>query len=201
MVTRRWSKPPAPKKRLSRCMGCGQVVPSGDNYCSDDCYRAKIGIPRPQPPKTLEHPCRICGKPVMDSRWCCSRECNEEYNRRLFTRHCFWCGTEFLSRRKARFCSGACKVAAHRAGKAQEDDPIKDGFDGRGVLTRRFLILERDNFTCRYCGRSVSQGVVLHVDHVQPKSQGGSDSADNLVTACYECNEGKNDILLKRRPP
>ena len=55
----------------------------------------------------------------------------------------------------------------------------------------RWAVLERDAFTCRYCGRSAPQ-VVLHVDHVKPRSAGGEDSFENLVTACQDCNLGKS---------
>lgn len=54
----------------------------------------------------------------------------------------------------------------------------------------RFNVLRRDNFTCRYCGRSSPQ-VVLQVDHVIPHSRGGHDGEGNLVTACEDCNRGK----------
>lgn len=57
---------------------------------------------------------------------------------------------------------------------------------------RRWLVLERDGFTCRYCGRS-APNVELEVDHVHPVAAGGSDDPDNLVTACYDCNRGKTD--------
>jgi hypothetical protein len=56
--------------------------------------------------------------------------------------------------------------------------------------SRRFEILRRDDFTCRYCGRS-APAVALEVDHVTPRSRGGSDHASNLVTACVDCNQGK----------
>lgn len=59
----------------------------------------------------------------------------------------------------------------------------------------RFAILERDNFTCRYCGRSAPD-VVLHVDHVEPVSLGGSSHPNNLVTACATCNLGKSNTPL-----
>lgn len=62
----------------------------------------------------------------------------------------------------------------------------------------RFKVLTRDNFTCRYCGRSAPE-VVLHVDHVHPQSRGGSDAMDNLVTACRDCNVCKNAKILPDR--
>ena len=34
---------------------------------------------------------------------------------------------------------------------------------------------------------------LLHVDHVIPRAQGGTDELDNLVTACPPCNLAKYD--------
>lgn len=66
--------------------------------------------------------------------------------------------------------------------------------------TLRFYILQRDHFRCRYCGRSAEDGVVLHVDHIYPKSNGGKDTPDNLITACMECNLSKRDSILTVNP-
>ena len=58
--------------------------------------------------------------------------------------------------------------------------------------SRRFKILERDGFTCRYCGRKPPE-VVLEVDHIVPKSKKGTGSLKNLITSCRDCNVGKSD--------
>jgi hypothetical protein len=65
---------------------------------------------------------------------------------------------------------------------------------------KRFEILERDNFTCQYCGRSREKypDIELTVDHKIPLSKGGSNDDHNLITACYDCNEGKKDRLLDK---
>lgn len=69
---------------------------------------------------------------------------------------------------------------------------------GRTALTvgprLRYEVLQRDKFTCRYCG-AFAPVVVLHVDHVVPRKHGGQDKAANLVTACQDCNLGKSAIL------
>ncbi|MEN6623839.1 MAG: HNH endonuclease [Smithella sp.] len=57
----------------------------------------------------------------------------------------------------------------------------------------RFEVLERDNFTCQYCGRK-APNVILEVDHIVPVSKGGSSEYWNLATACADCNAGKYDI-------
>ncbi len=59
----------------------------------------------------------------------------------------------------------------------------------------RFIVLARDHFRCRYCGRAAPT-VVLHVDHIHPHSKGGSGALGNLVTACQDCNLGKGATLL-----
>jgi hypothetical protein len=64
---------------------------------------------------------------------------------------------------------------------------------------KRFEVLKRDNFTCQYCGRNVREHkVVLVIDHVTPRKRGGSDSMDNLITACVDCNAGKSASLMKQ---
>lgn len=54
----------------------------------------------------------------------------------------------------------------------------------------RYEILRRDNRACRYCG-AAAPDVKLTVDHVTPTALGGTDTPDNLVTACESCNSGK----------
>jgi hypothetical protein len=58
----------------------------------------------------------------------------------------------------------------------------------------RFEVLRRDGYTCQYCGAKAPD-VVLHIDHIMPKALGGSDSPDNLATACKDCNSGKASIM------
>ena len=54
----------------------------------------------------------------------------------------------------------------------------------------RWEILERDKFTCRYCGQ-FAPNVTLEVDHVTAVADNGSDVLENLVTSCRACNRGK----------
>jgi len=74
----------------------------------------------------------------------------------------------------------------------------------------RWTILNRDKFTCQYCGRQAPD-VILHVDHKIAKIVGGSDDESNLITACAACNIGKNleplgipsidrGIITKKKP-
>jgi hypothetical protein len=63
----------------------------------------------------------------------------------------------------------------------------------------RFTILQRDQFRCVYCGNKAPD-VVLHIDHIHPKSKGGEDVIENLVTSCLDCNIGKRTRLLATNP-
>jgi 5-methylcytosine-specific restriction endonuclease McrA len=60
----------------------------------------------------------------------------------------------------------------------------------RRKITRR-AVFARDNWTCQYCG---SRGQ-LTVDHVIPRSKGGSSTWDNIVASCAPCNRRKGDAL------
>jgi DNA-binding transcriptional ArsR family regulator len=51
----------------------------------------------------------------------------------------------------------------------------------------RWLIFERDNFTCKHCGSRRK----LSVDHIHPESLGGTLAKDNLQTLCKSCNSKK----------
>lgn len=72
-------------------------------------------------------------------------------------------------------------------------------------LTRR-NIYERDNYTCQYTGRKLKVSD-LNIDHVIPRSQGGRNTWENLVTCSVEANSRKGGrtpaeagMKLIRRP-
>lgn len=67
----------------------------------------------------------------------------------------------------------------------------------RKTITKqtRFEVFKRDSFKCVYCGEAAPR-VVLHIDHIQPVSKGGTNDLINLVTSCFECNMGKSNRLL-----
>lgn len=68
---------------------------------------------------------------------------------------------------------------------------------------RRRKVLKRDGFECQVCEiRSTRvDDVRFDVDHIVPKSDGGSHSIDNLQTLCPSCHANKHpqNIKLKRR--
>lgn len=64
----------------------------------------------------------------------------------------------------------------------------------RRKITRR-AVFARDGWACQYCG---TQRGTLTVDHVIPRSKGGSSAWDNIVTSCAPCNRRKGDRLPKQ---
>ncbi|MFC1916741.1 HNH endonuclease [Chloroflexota bacterium] len=52
----------------------------------------------------------------------------------------------------------------------------------------RLEVLNRDQYTCQYCGSETRQ---LTLDHVIPRYRGGQHTWGNLVSACIPCNHHK----------
>lgn len=74
----------------------------------------------------------------------------------------------------------------------------------RDVPLTKPNVMRRDNYTCQYCG---SRHTKMTLDHVVPRTMGGTDSWENLVCACDACNARKGNrtphkagMSLKRRP-
>lgn len=59
-------------------------------------------------------------------------------------------------------------------------------------------IFERDGYRCRECG----SGEYLTIDHIIPRSAGGSNHASNKQTLCESCNQAKGSTVpgLHGRP-
>ena len=75
---------------------------------------------------------------------------------------------------------------------------VLSAFNGRFTKEVRFSrrnIFERDDNCCQYCGRKFERSE-LTLDHVVPRSRGGSSTWNNIVLACIRCNLRKGDRLL-----
>ena len=72
-----------------------------------------------------------------------------------------------------------------------------------GYADKKAYLLERENYCCIYCGIHASKAK-MEIEHVIPKSKGGTDSLNNLVLSCEACNQikGSQDlrIFLKDKP-
>lgn len=67
---------------------------------------------------------------------------------------------------------------------------VKVPYTTRVALNRR-AVFARDNHKCQYCNSPAE-----NIDHVIPRSRGGTHTWDNVVAACKPCNARKEDRLL-----
>ena len=63
----------------------------------------------------------------------------------------------------------------------------------------REKILQRDNFTCKFCkvSRYNERHLLLEVDHITPISKGGITIEENLQALCWKCNRSKGAKIIK----
>jgi 5-methylcytosine-specific restriction endonuclease McrA len=64
----------------------------------------------------------------------------------------------------------------------------------QGTEVKEYL-LEKWGHKCAYCGAT---NVQLEVEHIQPKSKGGSNRVSNLTIACHDCNQRKDKIPVEQ---
>lgn len=62
-----------------------------------------------------------------------------------------------------------------------------------GYEVREYL-LQKWGRTCAYCG---AKDTPLEVEHIQPKSSGGSNRVSNLTIACHSCNQAKGNQTVQ----
>ena len=66
---------------------------------------------------------------------------------------------------------------------------VRVPYRARASLSRRAVFV-RDSFQCQYCGAGAE-----NVDHVIPRSRGGTHTWENVVAACKACNTRKENRL------
>ena len=59
----------------------------------------------------------------------------------------------------------------------------------KNFRVNRNRVYKRDNYECAYCGSKKE----LTIDHIIPKSRGGKNTWNNLITCCLSCNLKKGD--------
>ena len=65
-----------------------------------------------------------------------------------------------------------------------------DRMPRHSLRLNRHTVFARDEHRCQYCGDRLP-GSQLSLDHVLPRSRGGSTSWENVVCACLKCNVKK----------
>lgn len=61
------------------------------------------------------------------------------------------------------------------------------------VTLTRHNIFKRDDYRCAYCGSESN----LTIDHIIPRSKGGGNNWENLITSCLPCNNKKDNLTLE----
>ena len=65
---------------------------------------------------------------------------------------------------------------------------VRAVYKGSVPLSKKNIFV-RDLYVCQYCGKKIKKRPTI--DHIVPKSRGGSFSWTNVVTACLKCNQKK----------
>ena len=63
----------------------------------------------------------------------------------------------------------------------------------QGYNIRNYL-LEKHKRKCFYCGKTVSK---FEIEHMIPKTRGGSNRIDNLTLSCHDCNQKKDTLTAE----
>jgi 5-methylcytosine-specific restriction endonuclease McrA len=99
----------------------------------------------------------------------------------------------YLAQQYAKFGVSA-KDAAY-SGLIKAQGSIEDFYSTRGWLALRYKALSKNDGRCELCGRSKHDGVILHVDHIKPRSKHPELAMrlSKLQILCNECNIGKGN--------
>lgn len=90
--------------------------------------------------------------------------------------------------------------------------PVKNSLTSAAATTRRQQLFDRDGSVCQICTNEFPPDK-LNLDHIIPRSRGGSNVLENLQLTCYFCNTLKGsmlpeeftksrdyDLVIRRRP-
>lgn len=105
------------------------------------------------------------------------------------------------------YCSDNCKAACPIYRKIKYPKGYKKATSREVQPELRQLVLERDNWTCQKCGKTVDE-VEIHCHHVLPINESPIESADkdNCITLCRACHKevhrlpdcGYNDLKCSK---
>lgn len=208
------------------CTYCGTMTTTGKSnskkrrpVCSEYCKSALRFPPKSELPtdhwarwygKASAWPriplvrCGGCGDmfaPSSEISTCCSDRCYRtkalydnggmpEAERATIPRQCTDCGDTYTSPYVGQTRCTPCKRAHSRTWRISD--------------RRRFALYKRDKYKCHLCGKKTNiNGHYLDnnyptLDHLVPRSKGGSDEDYNLATCCRECNtlRGANELPM-----
>lgn len=175
-------------------------------FCASECYwdSLKGKMPKSPPPHlpTQNLVCPSCG--IMFKKWpnrkYCSRKCLGIAQRKE-EKQCLSCGISYVGSGK-KFCSKKCQSSfmvkerspTWKGGINKEKDRRKS-FEG---VKWRKAVFERDDYTCRMCGK---KGGFIEADHIKPFCDYPElrYELSNGRTLCRGCHRGTDTYGRKRR--
>lgn len=104
----------------------------------------------------------------------------------------------FMSKSSARELDRDNQHRAKRNVKVVAEMQEKLGIEGRPSRADvwRFQSIQRQNGKCAYCGTQISY-TNSEMDHIVPQAgEGSTNTRDNLVAVCRECNSSKSNIAF-----
>ena len=197
------------RKPTRPCIGCGVMVNAKRLRCPD-CVRAhkaeRARLERQAPEgkaRAARHHAAHRAKPGV-------REREREYMRQRRTDPAVQAreseyGKKYSRRPEVRERKNAARrnsvsykerwnnISRERYANDPEYRRRKQGMVGFSSDKNRRVLAERDGTMCRWCGRELDpmdrQGV--HVDHIVPRSKGGTSTLDNMQLLHAKCNMAK----------
>lgn len=135
----------------------------------------------------------------------CSLDCFHIYKREnKEKRYCVICNKELCHQNK-KYCSITCMSINYQTILLKENNPNWKGIEkyrSTGLPTHiRKQVLKRDGYKCKKCGvvdweQSPS---LLHIHHIVPVVDGGTEDLDNLITLCIYCHwTGEHGFKLNK---
>lgn len=110
---------------------------------------------------------------------------------------CRRCGE--LTNNRSHYCDECYKIKMCHWDRYQEKQGTQKE---RGYSTAwrklRKLVLSRDNYLCQECLKHGKVTPASEVDHILPKSEGGTDDKENLQSLCHDCHRIKTAEESKR---
>jgi 5-methylcytosine-specific restriction endonuclease McrA len=87
------------------------------------------------------------------------------------------------------YCSANCKLACPTYGRIKYPRGFKHTTSREVSTYLRQIVLERDNWTCQICGKTIKEAQ-LHVHHMDPVAQNPmfQNDKDSCITLCKACH-------------